>query len=345
MKMGVGPSLTLGHDTLSETPTARFPVSTALALSYVLPLHSEHVVQELTTYLHSIALHVEVIVVDGSPDAVFEEHHRQWRDVIHIRPDERWDFPFRKVTGVLTGLGRATQRRVVIADDDVRWTPELLASAGDRLGDKAVLRPQNYFKPHRWHTRWDTGRILLNRLFGGDWPGTLVVDRNLLLATGGYDGSAMFENLELVRTLKAAGGHEVLALDLLIPRTPPDVRQFLDQRVRQAFDEFARPWRLLLELAVLPAVIVGRRRAAIALAAASIGFAELGRRRGNGSSVFGRFDAVWAPAWVAERSITAWLAVWAKARRGGVSYRGTVIGKAATAPRRFRVAAAISSPS
>lgn len=297
-------------------------------------------VHELTRYLQSIASHVEVIVVDGSPDGVFEAHHRRWGDVTHIRPDERWDFPFRKVTGVLTGVVAATHRLVVIADDDVRWTPDLLAAAAERLGDHAVLRPQNYFVPHRWHTRWDTGRILLNRLFGGDWPGTLVVDRDLLLVAGGYDGSAMFENLELVRTLKAAGGHEVVALDLLIPRRPPEIGQFLDQRVRQAYDEFARPWRLVVELAVLPALIVGRRRVAMTLLGVSIVLAELGRRRGNGTSVFGRFDALWAPAWVAERSLTSWLAALAKARHGGITYRGTVIGKAATPPRRLRAAAA-----
>jgi hypothetical protein len=50
-------------------------------------------------------------------------------------------------------------------------------------------------------------RTLLNRASGGDWPGTLGVRRSALQRTGGYDGSAMFENLELVRGEAHAGEH------------------------------------------------------------------------------------------------------------------------------------------
>ncbi len=113
-----------------------------------------------------------------------------------------------------------------------------------------------------WHARWDTGRILLNRLTGGDWPGTLAVRRSILRATGGYDGRAMFENLELVRTVIAAGGHERVLLDAFVVRRPATTRHFWSQRVRQAYDELARPARLSVQLVVLPTVVAlaARRR-------------------------------------------------------------------------------------
>ena len=80
------------------------------------------------------------------------------------------------------------------------------------MRDVELVRPQNYFAPLRWHARWDTARTLLNRVAGGvDFPGTLAVRRSRSSQTDGYDGDVLFENLELIRTIEAAGGR-VLAL-------------------------------------------------------------------------------------------------------------------------------------
>jgi hypothetical protein len=161
--------------------------------------------------------------------------------------------------------------------------------------------------------------MLIARALGGDWPGTLVVDRSVLMRAGGYDGAALFENLELVRTLQASGGTERVALDLLVARRPPTTRHFLGQRVRQAYDETARPPYLLAGLAVAPAVALGGRRAAVVIAGAAIALAEAGRRRAGGRRAFPATAALWAPCWVAERAVTSWLAVAAWAM-GGVRY-------------------------
>ena len=37
------------------------------------------------------------------------------------------------------------------------------------------------------------------------------------MAAGGYDGDVLFENLELIRTVRARGGEEAVALDLSEP--------------------------------------------------------------------------------------------------------------------------------
>jgi hypothetical protein len=99
------------------------------------------------------------------------------------------------------------------------------------LGEADLVRPQNYFAELPWHARWDTARSLLNRVFSGDlefpigdFPGTLAVRRRALLATGGYDGDALFENLELMRTVRAAGGRVVTPLDLYVAPRPPRSR-------------------------------------------------------------------------------------------------------------------------
>src|SRR5690606_32390788 len=115
----------------------------------------------------------------------------------------------------------------------VRYRRDSLVRILALLQDHEVIRPQNCFRPLPWHARWDTARSLLNRLVGGDWPGTLGVRRSVLLNAGGYSGEALFENLELVRTVQAAGGREAVALDLLVERRPPTAVHFLSQRVRQ----------------------------------------------------------------------------------------------------------------
>jgi hypothetical protein len=292
-----------------------------IAASYVLPLKADRPAEDLDAYLAELSRWIEVIVVDGSPPEVFSANARRWGalTMAHVGVAPDLVTPMGKVGGVLTGLRLATHDVAVIADDDVRWTREQLAEAVRRLDGAAVLRPQNHFVPGRWHTRWDTGRILVARATGGDWPGTLVVDTAAVLQAGGYDGEALFENLELVRTLQATGGTELVALDLVVRRLPPTTRQFLSQRVRQAYDEWARPGRLVAGLAIIPLLVVTRAKALVPIVVGSIAVAEVGRRRAGGAKIFGRSAALWTPVWVLERSITSWLAVIDRAL-GGARY-------------------------
>ena len=292
-----------------------------LSISYVLPIRvapEAPADPDLDGYLHELAGWVEdVVVVDGSEPARFAEHGRRWPSTIRHVPPTRAT-PMGKVGGVLTGLEVAAHEVVVVGDDDVRWTLDQLDDARRRMERCDVLRPQNAFAPRPWHAHWDTGRTLLHRAVGGDWPGTLVVRRSALPPEG-YDGAALFENLELVRTVQAGGGRACLALDLVVTRRPPTTAHFLGQRARQAYDEWARPWRLAIELAVLPTVLVGRRRAAAGVAVVAVAVAELGRRRAGGAAAWPWTASLWAPAWVAERAFTSWVAVGSRFR-GGARY-------------------------
>ena len=298
-------------------------------LTYVLPIRVQEPAGELTAYLAWLAERADVVLVDGSAPAVFAEHHRRWPTVRHVAVDDDLVTPNGKVGGVLTGLRHAMHRKVVVADDDVRYTAATLGAIAVMLDEADVVRPQNYFAPAPWHARWDTARTLIARATGGDWPGTLGVNRDALLAAGGYRGDVIFENFELVRTITMAGGRMADAPELFVERRPPTARHFWTQRSRQAYDEFARPHRLIVGLSLLPCVLVGGPRAAAVLGVASIVLAEFGRRRRNGRAVFPPTAALWAPAWVAERSITSWLALLARAR-GGVRYGGTRLCFAAT---------------
>lgn len=310
-----------------------------LAATYILPIRRAHIEEDddLEDYLAWLATRLEVIVVDGSPEEVFRHHHGLWAPhARHVAPFAEFDAPNGKVAGVNSGLRLASTDRIVIADDDVRYDDEGLRRVVALLDLADVVRPQNYFAPLPWHARWDTARTLLNRAFGGDWPGTLAIRGGIIEA---YDGNTMFENLELVRTIEAAGGVHHLARDVYVRRLPPDGRHFWTQRVRQAYDEFARPPLLVAELALLPALAwlaVVRPRALVAVVLGVMGVAEYGRRRDGGKSVFPWTSSLLAPGWVLERAACAWLAVWERVRYGGVRYRGGIVPTAANSLRTLR---------
>ena len=321
--------------------------------SYVLPLRwtEPGPIAELAGYLRGIAGEVgEILVVDGSPRPLFGQHAAALRGVArHLPPDPRLRFRMGKVNGVITGVRECRGERVVLADDDVRYEPAALRRLAGLLDEADLVRPQNYFDELPWHARWDTARTLLNRVFTGDaefpvgdFPGTLAVRRSSFLGAGAYDGDCLFENLELMRTVRAAGGTVATPLDLYVARRPPTTEHFFSQRVRQAYDDFAIPARMGFFLAVLPLLgwelaATGRagsrrgrgvpRLAAAALALAAT--AEVGRRRAGGADRFPASSSLLAPAWALERSLCAWLALGARLR-GGVRYGEARLSRAAT---------------
>lgn len=320
---------------------------------YVLPLRwsgDDGRLPELTGYLRTLRELCDVIVVDGSPEPLYRDHARAWAGLVrHCRPDPDLRFLNGKVNGVHTGLRRTTAATVVIADDDVRYEPEGLRRMAEKLRTADLVVPQNYFDPAPWHARWDTSRSLLNRAFGIDYPGTLGLRRDSWLRTGGYDGNVLFENLELLRTVRAAGGTVESAHDLYVRRLPPDAAGFWSQRVRQAYDSLAQPGRLAAELSVVP-VLLGAAKAGGAggvagVLLAAVGAAEVGRRRGGGRAVFPPDTPLWAPAWLLERGLCSWAAVAQRVFRGGVAYHGTRLGLAAHTVRDLtRSTAAASRP-
>ena len=312
-------------------------------LSYILPYRSrpgDGNEEELDRYVRWLSRRVQLIVVDGSdPDRV-RAHRERWGSIATLAvPDADVRCLNGKVRGVLTGLRRARHEHVIIADDDVRYDDEALLRMQELLRNADLVRPQNFFDPIPWHARWDTSRMLLNRALGNDHPGTLGVRRSFLTSIGGYDGDVLFENLELVRTVLAAGGRVVDAPEMYVRRLPPTTARFLEQRPRQAYDDLAQPARLAFFLVLGPALgAVARRRPGglLAAAVASVLVAQVGRLRHGGNRVFDRVSPFFAPFWMVERACLAWLAVFRRFSRGGCTYAGGVIRRAATPPRVLR---------
>lgn len=289
--------------------------------SYVLPIVADVAIAdaEFDAYLASIGAQADLVIVDGSSSTVFAHHHARWSQHGRHIPPEILTLNG-KVGSVVTGVRHCRHERVVIADNDVRFGAEV-HNLIQRLDHADIVRPQNYFSPLPWHAAWDSGRSLLNRALGGDWPGTVALRRSALLAAGGYAGTVMFENYELCKTIEAVGGRHEVADDVFVRRLPPTVHHFLRQRVRQAYDEFARPTRLACFLAVVPAgATITRRcglvalwRTVVASVLAISMTAELGRRHHGAATYFPLQCSLLAPFWVAERSVCVWAALVARA--------------------------------
>jgi hypothetical protein len=293
--------------------------------------------RELAAYLASLPIS-EIIVVDGSPAAAFDALRDALPTAVkHLSPDPSLRGLNGKVRGVLTGLQHATRERVVIADDDVRYDQNALRAVIEALGSAEVVRPQNYFKPTPWHAILDGARSLINRSLDGDWPGTLAIRKSAL--PDGYNADVLFENLELVRTIRANGGRERVARDIFVRRLAPTSQQYWSQRVRQAYDEFARPARLAVALTIIPllcaSVLLKAPAVAEALAIAGIALAFAGWLRDGAWAHFSLWSVAAAPLWLVERGLCAWIAIYQRVSRGGIRYAGNVIRDAATPPARL----------
>jgi hypothetical protein len=306
--------------------------------SYILPLRLDSAVAipELARYLGTLE-RLEIIVVDASRQELFDRLHGLIGEfALHVRPA----MPGRngKVRGVLTALPLASHENVIVADDDVRYDSASLDDVLRRLEHADVVRPQNFFSPAPWHALWDSARSLINRAFDGDWPGTLAFRRSAL--PRGYSADVLFENYELVRTIRAGGGREIVARDVFVARRPPTFEHFIGQRVRQAYDEFARPWRLLAGLAMIPALLVGWHAAGVTapltFVALSASCAAAGWLRAGAYRCFSPLCVVAAPLWMLERGICSWLALWQRIRFGGVRYGASRIAASASSQRELQ---------
>ena len=310
---------------------------TQIGISYVVPIRCDvdcgghRDLRRSLGQLHDTG--IEVIVVDGSSGTAEETHQEEFRALRRLAVENGPGLNG-KVRAVHTGALAANHERVVIADDDIRFDRRLLERLASRLDEADLVVPQNYFiEPRCWHTYWDTARTLLNRAFGHDYPGTLAFKRSTFVTMGGYDETALFENLELMRTVRAAGGRVLWAPDIFVPRIGPTTSAFLRQRVRQAYDDLSQPLRLVVELSWLPLLawaVLRHRRVAAWGVGSTVVLAELGRRRDGGREIFPARASLAAPLWAAERACCVWMAVWLRVVKGGVRYRGSRLRKAAS---------------
>jgi hypothetical protein len=310
--------------------------------TYLLPIRrvraSGPEMTELAGYFARLAsAGCEVLAVDGSPPAVFDAHERAWGAVCrHVPVDPRYRYLNGKVNGIHTGVDAAGCERIIVADDDIRYTAEDVARTCRLLDGHDMVRPQNYLSPLPWWARMEAARMLINRgtLRAGDFPGTCAFRRSSFERFGDYDGDVLFDNEEIVRHFAAAGARIAYARDFFILKRPPTLAKWREQRPRQAYEDFGMHAKTAVFAALLPvgAVIArrrGRRAAAGYAALAAVGSIALARRgRSDGAArVVPASVPLWAPLWVLERCLSTYGAMYWKLRHGGYPFGDRLLTK------------------
>ena len=308
--------------------------------TYLLPIRraafDEAEAESLRGYFEELtAAGCEPLVIDGSPDDVFAQQDRLWSDVCrHKHVDRHYGYLNDKVNGVHTGIALASHEKIILADDDVRYSAANIRETCDLLEQFEVVRPQNYLCPLPWWARMEAARMLINRatLRTADYPGTCAFRRATMLRVGHYDGDVLFDNEEIIRHFARRRASICYANNLFLQKRPPSFRKWLEQRPRQAYEDF--PLRakttifFLIPFGLLGALVIGRFVVAfVALVLVSIAFAVCGRARGDAAKFIPRSIPLFAPLWILERSISTYGALYWLVTRGGYPFGDQLLTK------------------
>jgi hypothetical protein len=317
-------------------------ISSTPRCTYLLPIRrvraSQAEMEDFAAYFRSlVSAGCEVLVVDGSPAGVFDEHDRAWSDVCrHVKVDKRYGYLNGKVNGIHTGVDLAACEKIIVGDDDIRYTAANIERISLLLDQQEMVRPQNYLKPLPWWARMEAARMLLNRalLPTGDYPGTCGFLRSTMRRVGHYDGDVLFDNEEMVRHFALHGAKICNALDFFILKRPPTLNKWWEQRPRQAYEDFVMWAKTIFFLSLLPLGLAlglwaGPQAASLyvfVIALASSLLALRGRRAG-GRGFFPAWVCLYAPLWILERSLSVYWAIYWRVVHGGYPFGDRILSK------------------
>ncbi len=286
--------------------------------SYVVLLEevsqSTRELRELASYLSMLGIAgCEVIVLDPAPRPEFEIRGRILRWVgrhLSVRIDEP----------IQAAATFASYENVIVATEDVRYTPKAIAQTCDHLLNHEVVEPQDYLDPLPWWARVEASRILVHRAIESrpDHGATFAFRRSVvrslraLVRLGTHDHP--------VRRLSAAGADVYAPENVFVRREPVAFVQWLAQRPRIAGDEFALPIKTAFFFSLLPLLSLLAIGGGVDLAmrfAALLSFSTIAlalRGRIGAAAYFPLHACLFAPLWLFERSISVYWALFRKLR-------------------------------
>jgi hypothetical protein len=310
--------------------------------TYLLPIRRTRAsgieMQDFAAYFQMLAAaNCEVLVVDGSPANVFAEHDEAWRTLCrHVTVDPQYTYLNGKVNGVHTGVDLASCERIILADDDIRYTAEDVERMCTLLDEHEMVRPQNFLRPLPWWARMEASRMLINRavLTEGDYPGTCGFRRSAMLRVGHYDGDVLFDNEEIVRHFATQGASIAYARDFFILKRPSTLSKWHEQRPRQAYEDFVMRAKTAFFVSLVPlglglGIFAGWKVATlyvlvIALAAMLLAAKGLGDGARN---FFPLFITLYAPLWFLERALSVYWAIYWRIAYGGYPFGERLLAK------------------
>ncbi len=298
--------------------------------------------RELANYLSALGVSgCEVVILDASPRLQFDENSRILRWVgrhVAVRPEHR------SRSGALdlvrTAAALATCEKVIVAAEDVRYTPEAIGQLCDLLELHEVVEPQDYLEPLPWWGGIEAGRILLHR---GIEPepehgATFGFRRTAVRALRALEVVELVEDHS--RRLIAAGAEVYAAPHVFVRREPGALDEWLADRARAAGDDFALPMKTAFFFSLLPMLLLVALLGGLQLAggyASVIAFASVAlaiRGRSGAGTFFPLRACLFAPLWVLERSVSVYWALFRKLRGTDVPAAGAVEAETAASPLR-----------
>jgi hypothetical protein len=278
--------------------------------------------RDLATHLSSLGVaNCDVVILDASARLQFELNSRILRWVgrhVAVRPEFRTPGGATDITRAAASL--AACEKVIVAADDVRYTPEAIGQLCDLLDVHEVVEPQDYLEPMPWWGGIDAGRILVHRGIEPqpDHGATYAFRRSAVRAMRALGSSEVHD--DQVRRLAAVGAEVHAATDVFVRREPAPLGDWLAARPRLAGDDFALPMKTAFFFSLMPMLLLlafagGLRLAggyAGVIAVATFGVALRGRT--GAATFFPLRAALFAPLWVFERSVSVYWALFQKLR-------------------------------
>ena len=270
---------------------------------FVLPLGVEYLVvvtrplrsnlNDLARYLDGLSDLVEVSVLDFSPRDSRADHARQWPVGVRQVPAEQIDSVF--------DVGAARFDSLVVAGDDVRYTPGELVAVVEGLREHDLVVPTSVDQSRGWQHRADTAASLLRRAVGRSDSVTYAARRYVMSGAG---VRSVIDAAEVSRVVRRRGGRVLVLPAILITRRPSSSpyrkKGRLPERRAASFGRAV----------ILPALVGAACRRWWVLpggVAVAVGMAEFGRRRHGGGSAFSPGAPMWAPVWLGRWLMEPWL--------------------------------------
>jgi hypothetical protein len=289
--------------------------------SYVVLIESGDELKDLANYLSMLSVaDCDVVILDGSPRLQFDLNARVLRWVgRHMAVAHE----FRTASGidlVRAATNAAACEKVIIAGDDVRYTPEAIARLCELLDTHEVVEPQDFLDPLPWWGGIEAARMLVHRGIEPqpDHGATLGFRRTPVRSLRTLAASDPAD--DQARRLAAHGAEVFAANDVFVRREPRLFGEWLAQRPVRAGEDFALPMKTAFFLSLMPLLVVLAWLGGMQLAgsyAGVIAFAAIAlaiRGRAGAARYFPLRACLFAPLWIFERSVSVYWALLRKVR-------------------------------
>ena len=291
--------------------------------SYVVTLDTaadQNEVVKLAAHLSTMgSAGCEVIVLDSGSEEGLEERKRILRWVgRHVSVEARHRLDDGAIDLLPVAVELAAGEKIIIAASDSRYTAVELGRICDLLDKFEAVEPEEFVQPLPWWGGIDAGRILLHR----------GVDQKPAHSTFAFRKSAWrpFVNFEEPRydtqlgRLEAHGTDIHSAREVFVRCEPPAFKSWLRLRSRDVSEEYRVPIRSGLFLALFPLLLTMTLIGGIEVAGGYAGVIAFGsmalavRGRAGAAKFFPLRACLYAPLWIAERSVSAYWALFSRLR-------------------------------